>query len=159
MRFAETLRVPLRWWVQATMFLASVWLAFVVALPAGVAWSATGFLTLLVVALFIGYGSASLRVDSESFQAGPAEISVRLLGDVIALDQESTYRLAGRDANGRAFHLLRPYVKRAVRVDIEDPADPVPYWLVSTRRPEELAAALSAPDRNTGEGPSPATTP
>ncbi|MFC6344403.1 DUF3093 family protein [Nocardioides hankookensis] len=40
--------------------------------------------------------------------------------------------------------LLRPYLKRAVRVEITDPADPAPYWLVATRRPEELAGALAA---------------
>jgi hypothetical protein len=30
-----------------------------------------------------------------------------------------------------------------VRVEITDPADPAPYWLVSSRRPVELAEALS----------------
>jgi hypothetical protein len=31
-----------------------------------------------------------------------------------------------------------------VRVEVSDAADPVPYWLVSTRRPQRLAAALQA---------------
>ena len=30
----------------------------------------------------------------------------------------------------------------AVEITLADPADPVPYWLISTRRPAELAAAL-----------------
>jgi hypothetical protein len=142
-RFEEKLRVPLRWWVQATMFVASVWLAFVVAMPAVVAWGATAFLVLLVAGLFLGYGSARLRVDVGVFQAGQARIPVRLLSDPTPLDAEATHRLAGREANGRAYHLLRPYLKRAVRVGVDDPDDPVPYWLVSTRHPEELAVALS----------------
>jgi len=29
-------------------------------------------------------------------------------------------------------------------VEITDPADPVPYWLISSRRPERLVAALRA---------------
>jgi hypothetical protein len=29
-----------------------------------------------------------------------------------------------------------------VRVPLLDPADPAPYWVVSTRHPEALAAAL-----------------
>jgi hypothetical protein len=29
-------------------------------------------------------------------------------------------------------------------VDITDPSDPTPYWLFSTRKPEELVAALRA---------------
>ena len=47
----------------------------------------------------------------------------------------------GVDADARAFLLLRPYLKRAVQVEIADPADPTPYWLVRTRHPDELAAA------------------
>ena len=31
--YSERLHVPLRWWVQATMFLATLWLAFIVSIP------------------------------------------------------------------------------------------------------------------------------
>jgi hypothetical protein len=31
-----------------------------------------------------------------------------------------------------------------VRVDIADPADPAPYWLLATRHPDRLVAALTA---------------
>lgn len=142
--FEEKLRVPLRWWVQATMFVASVWLAFVVALPAGIAWSAAGVMAAAVVALFVGYGSAGLRVADGVFQAGRASIPVDLLASPVALDGETTRRLIGVDANAHAYLLLRPYVKRSVQVAVDDPTDPTPYWLVSTRRPDELVAALVA---------------
>ena len=142
--YDERLHVPLRWWVQAIMFLASLWLAFIVALPAAIAWTATGVLTAAVAALFIGYGSARVRVDGGVLQAGRAKIPVVFLADPIPLDREATRLLAGRDANARAYLLLRPYLKRSVRVEVTDPADPAPYWLISTRRPEELAGALSA---------------
>lgn len=137
--------MPLRWWVQATMFVAVVWLAFVVALPAIVAWVAAAVLAVSVVALFLGYGGTRLLVDAATFHAGRAQIPLQHLSDPVALDPETTHRLAGRDANGRAHHLLRPYLRRAVKVAVADPADPVPYWLVSTRHPERLAAALGAP--------------
>ena len=143
-QFAETLHVPLRWWVQATMFVASIWLAFVVALPALVAWGATGVLVLVFTGLFLGYGAARLRIEDGHFHAGQAMIPVALLSDPVALDAEDTRRLAGVDANARAYLVLRPYLKRAVKVSVDDPDDPVPYWLVSTRRPEALAAALTA---------------
>ena len=41
-RYRERLSVPLRWWVQATMFLATLWLAFIVSTPPWLAWTATG---------------------------------------------------------------------------------------------------------------------
>jgi Protein of unknown function (DUF3093) len=142
--FEEKLRVPLRWWVQATMFVATVWLAFVVALPAAVAGGAAGLLGAGVVALFLGYGSARLRVADGVFSAGRASIPVGLLASPVALDAETTRRLVGVDANAHAYLLLRPYVKRAVQAAVTDPADPAPYWLVSTRRPDQLVEALAA---------------
>jgi hypothetical protein len=142
--FEERLRVPLRWWVQATMFVASVWLAFVVALPAVVAWTAAGVLAASVVALFLGYGSARVRVADGMFEAGRASIPVELMANPVTLDAATTKRLIGVDANAHAYLLLRPYLKRSVQVAVTDRADPAPYWLVSTRRPEELVAALAA---------------
>jgi hypothetical protein len=142
--YDERLYVPLRWWVQATMFLASIWLAFVVALPVAVAWTATGVLTLGVVALLLGYGAAKVRVEGGVLYAGRAHIPVTMLAAPTPLDREATRLLAGRDANARAYLLIRPYLKRAVRVEVMDPGDPAPYWLVSTRRPEELAGAIAA---------------
>ena len=47
----ERLHVPLRWWVQATMLLACLWLAFVVAMPVWAAFTLTGILVVLVLGL------------------------------------------------------------------------------------------------------------
>lgn len=148
--FEETLRVPLRWWGQATMFVAALWLAFIVAMPEGkawVAWAATAVIACLVLALLLGYGSARLRVADGVFQAGRANIPVGLLAGPVAHDVETTRRLIGVDANARAYLLIRPYLKRSVQVGVNDPLDPVPYWLVSTRRPDELVAALATAAR------------
>jgi hypothetical protein len=58
--------------------------------------------------------------------------------------------VAGPEADARAYLLLRPYLKRAVKVEITDPADPAPYWLVGTRRPDQLASALEELTRTAG---------
>jgi hypothetical protein len=50
--------------------------------------------------------------------------------------------VAGPGADARAYLLLRPYLKRAVRVTVRDDRDPTPYWLVSSRDPEHLATAI-----------------
>jgi cation diffusion facilitator CzcD-associated flavoprotein CzcO len=36
----------------------------------------------------------------------------------------------------------RSWLPLAVRVEVVDPDDDTPYWLVGTRQPRELAAAL-----------------
>ena len=142
--YAERLGVPLRWWVQGTMLVATLWLAVVVAMPAVGAWIVTA---VALAALSLGlwsFGSARISVADGTFRAGRAHIDASFVGTATALDAEETRRIAGVDADARAYLLLRPYLKRAVKVEITDPADPAPYWLVSTRHPEELAKTLAA---------------
>jgi hypothetical protein len=142
--YAERLHVPLRWWVQATMFLATLWLAFIVATPEWVAWTATAVLVAITYGLFLLVGSARIEVRDGELLAGHAHIALDLVGPAEALDAEATRRVAGVDADARAYLLMRPYLKRAVRVPVTDPADPTPYWLLSTRQPERLSAAIRA---------------
>lgn len=143
MEYAERLFVPLRWWVQATMLVATFWLALVVAVPAIAAFGITAAIAALVAAGFLRYGSMPVRVADGELRAGRAHLPLAYVGEVTPLDKEETRLLAGRDANAHAYLAMRPYVKRAVRVEVTDPADPAPYWLVSTRRPKQLAAALA----------------
>jgi len=142
--YDERLGVPLRWWVQGTMLVAALWLALVVALPGPAAWVCSGIALALLAALLLSYGGARVSVADGWFRAGRARIEGVHLGRVSALDPEETRRVAGPEADARAYLLLRPYLKRAVRVEIADPDDPAPYWLVSSRRPEELARAVQA---------------
>jgi hypothetical protein len=138
----ERLSVPFRWWVQGTMLVATFWLAFVVATPALVAWSATGVLLLVMVGLFLAYGAPRVEVEAGWLRAGRARIPGEFVGSAEPLDAAETRRVAGPGADARAYLLLRPYLKRAVRVTIRDDRDPTPYWLVSSRDPEHLAVAI-----------------
>jgi hypothetical protein len=81
--------------------------------------------------------------DGRSFRAGRAQIPVELLGAVEPLDREQMRRARGPGLDARAYLCLRGWLGQGVRVQLVDPADPTPYWLVSSRRPEQLAAALS----------------
>ena len=126
------------------MLLATFWLAFVVAIPGALPWLLTGVLGLLLVLVLASYGSARLTVAAGEFRAARAHIALAHLGPAEALDPEETRVAMGPGADARAFLVMRPYLKRAVRVRVDDPADPTPYWLVGSRHPDALAAALNA---------------
>lgn len=143
-RYDERLAVPLRWWVQGTMLVASIWLAFYVAVPAALAWAIGGTLFALMAGVFIGYGAAKVQVADGWLTVGHARIETTWLGRAEALSAPDSRRLAGRDANALAYLMLRPYLSRAIRVEIVDPADPAPYWMIATRHPETLVAAIEA---------------
>ena len=142
--YVERLTVPLRWWVQGTMFVATLWLAMIVSMPAALAWGLTAAILALLALGFVSYGGARIVVGDGVLRAGRAQIEAGFLGAAEALDPEAARRIAGQDADARAFLVLRPYLKRAVKVAIEDPGDPAPYWLIATRDPERLAAAITA---------------
>lgn len=140
--YRERLRVPVRWWAQGMLLVATFWLALVVAVPEPLAWTVMGLLTLILVGLLRTYGSATIVVDDEWLRAGRAHVQRRFLGTVQPLDAREMRSLAGPESNARAFLLLRPYIGTGVRIAIDDPDDQTPYWLVSSRRASVLAAAL-----------------
>ena len=132
------------WWLLAGGFVATLWVAYFAAV--GSAWAAlvTVVATGAAAAVLLGYGSARVAVGSGIFFAGRARVPVNVIAQVQELSAEEARALRGPHADVRAYMLVRPYVPRAVRVDIDDPADPTPYWYVATRRPAALAAALRA---------------
>ncbi|GGE88085.1 DUF3093 domain-containing protein [Mycetocola zhadangensis] len=93
------------------------------------------------VGLFV-YGAPILAVRDGKLSAGRATIGVNLVGDVVPFDGEEASLERGQRLNARAFLILRGGIRGVVKVQILDPNDPTPYWLLSTRRPTELAAAI-----------------
>jgi hypothetical protein len=141
--YRESLRVPVSWWIIAAA--AVVTLFAIVAVPVGTMAGAVvgGLAAVLLLALFLRYGGARVEVDDTRLHAGRAEIDRTYLGTVEALTGDEARQAFGRDCDPKAFLVLRSYISGAVRVQITDPADPAPYWLIATRHPDRLAAALS----------------
>jgi hypothetical protein len=141
MLFRERLTVPAVWWLLASLFALSVLLA--VGAYLGPVWAVgTTAATLLVAAAIFASAAIVISVDTDQIRVGRASIEHRYIAGCRALDVEETGRRAGVEADARAHMVLRPYVKTAVEIILNDPDDPVPYWLVSTRQPQRLAAAM-----------------
>jgi hypothetical protein len=85
-----------------------------------------------------------VAVDAQKLRAGRASIERDYLGKVEPLSGEDARNAFGRDCDPTAYLVLRSYLPGAVRVEITDPQDPAPYWLIATRHPDQLAAALTA---------------
>jgi hypothetical protein len=143
MQFRERLSVPAVWWLLAGVFALSVLLA--VGFYAGPVWGIATTAASLAVAIGLFVLSAvRIEVDDAAIRVGRALIEHRYIAGAQPLDAEQTRGRAGVEADARAHLVLRPYVSTAVEITLDDPDDPVPYWLVSSRRPEALAAALNA---------------
>jgi len=140
--YRERLSAPVLWWVLA---------AVCVALLGTEVWAGLGgfipaltyiVLSLIVGAILVNWSMAVIEVSGGTLRAGGATLPLDKAGEVVALDEQQAARLRGPRADPAAHLLLRPYLKRAVYIEVTDPASDAPYWLLATRRPAELAAAI-----------------
>ena len=144
--YREHLRVPASYWVLGFITMATfasfAWAGFSLAV-------AIGAYVLLVIApgvLLWVWGNATIAVDGEELRAGRDVLSLAQAGHVQVLDAQQTGKLRGPLADPAGFMLIRPYLKRAVYIEVlgvpgGGPPDH-PYWLVGSRDPEALAAAI-----------------
>lgn len=126
-------------------------------LAAGI--SSAGILALAPISIMAGYVAAAIlfalqstllilstpriAVYQRTLTVGRATIGRHYIGTVTAYRGDEATAQRGPKLNGMAYLCLRGWIGPVVRIEIADPADPTPYWLTSTRRPEQLVAALS----------------
>lgn len=151
MPYREKLRVPASWWALAGVAVLALFLAYDVTIGSAFALPAAGALAVACALWLVSRSSVEVAADASGLRVGRASLPAWAIGEVAPLDQEATARQRGVDADPHAYFALAGYVKTSVRVQVDDPADPVPYWLVSTRHPAALASALVAA-REAGAG-------
>lgn len=152
--YDERLVVPLGWWLGglalATLLAAQIHggapglqavLPYAIALPA-------------VLALLLLGSRGRIRVADDVLWVPGARIGLhhldRSASGIVVLDRRALRQQTGPMADRYAFVASRPWLRSAVRVVLTDPDDDTPYWVVGSRRPGQLAAALrgaTAPER------------
>jgi len=87
--------------------------------------------------------SPVISVSLNELVAGRARVPVDLISTVTAFDGEEATLQRGRMLDARAWLLIRGWVSPVVKIELSDENDPTPYWIVSTRTPDALVAAVS----------------
>lgn len=142
--YDERLRTPWWWYLAALgvgallaaqFFLADhgvkVWLPYLVVLP-------------IAVVIVWWIGRDRVWVGDGEVHARDAHLPLEFVESAVALDAPTLRRLVGREGDPAAFLVIRPWIGPGVQIVLDDPDDPTPYWVVSTRRPRALVAALAA---------------
>jgi hypothetical protein len=140
--FKERLYVP--WWgwplpVTAAVLLAAEihmgfpgvrsWLPYVITVP-------------LVVLLIVRLGATKVEVSGGELRVGDAHVPLELLGGVEVFTAKTKRKAMGPNLDPAAFVAHRGWVGPMVKVALEDPEDPTPYWLFSARQADRLAELL-----------------
>jgi hypothetical protein len=142
--YSERLYLPWYHWflplVAAVLLAAEVhmgypgvraWLPYVITIP----------LTALIIWRF---GNAKVEVHDGEIWAGEAHLPLRFVSEIRMVPQETKRKVLGPGFDPAAFALHRSWIGPMVWLKLDDPEDPTPYWLVSTRAPERLIEALTA---------------
>ncbi len=140
--YRERLTVP--WWAWPLGLAVSAFVATELAIGA---YALRSPITYMVAGMAVLAGVAALSriritVDAEQLHVDDAHLPRSVIADVTVIDAAARRDLLGPDADPLAFVIMRPWIPGGVRIDLDDPADPTPYWFISSRHPEALAAAL-----------------
>jgi len=140
--FREVQRPPI--WVLA--FIYFLFLSIVLSVWAALDTRAT-LVTLVLSTIALIWISISMTseitFDGEVFKIDKANIEVKYLGKVTVLDKTSMRLLRTRDADPAAYLAIKFWEPRGLRIDLSDPRDKTPYWLITSKRGEEIAALLN----------------
>jgi hypothetical protein len=92
------------------------------------------------------YFKTALRivVDETHLRVGKAAIEHDFIGEVTVLTPAQVKLVRTRDADPLAFLAIRFWSSKAIKVEITDPRDRTPYWLITTKKGQELSKALKS---------------
>jgi hypothetical protein len=142
--YRERLLVPVSYWLLAVPVVVTLGAEAYFFVDGFIPPLVIGVLCAVVATFLVHWSSATIEVAGAVLRAGKDTLALSEAAEVIALDERQAMALRGPQADPAAHILLRPYLKRAVCVRLADPGEGVPYWLVATRHPERLAAAIES---------------
>ena len=139
--FKEVLRPPI--WVLVFIYflLLSLVIAIWAAFDNNVALVA--FITATIAIIYIAIAMRStITLDGDELRIDRAHIDIKYLGSATVLDSPAMRLLRTRDADPAAYLAIKFWMPKGIKITVVDPRDPTPYWLITSKRGEELAALL-----------------
>lgn len=139
--------MPWWWWPPAFVVVGLVEISMRLGHPSVPAWVPALILVPLVVTALLRLGRQRVTVTEDvagdrQLRVGPARLPVHYVADAIVISARDKQIALGPDFDPLAYVLHRPWIGPLVRVTLNDPADPTPYWLFSVRRSEALLECL-----------------
>lgn len=149
-QFDERLHVPLWWWLGAVVITGILGYEIQLSLhESSLSWIAYAVLAPLVVWMLWSMGRTRVWVSGNELYAHKAHLPIAMIARAAVIPASAKSAAMGRQLDPAAFLVHKFWVKTMVLLVLDDPDDPTPYWLVSTRHPEKLVAALGLPDAAT----------
>lgn len=131
-------------WVLALGLVAMLAVAYGAALGATAGWLVAAGTGILAVALLL-LTAPVISVSPAGLHVQGAVLPLTSIARYEAVTRDDIARLRGPGADARLFVSLRPWsAPGGVLVELDDPEDPHPAWLFTSRHPTRVTAALAA---------------
>ncbi|WP_336705066.1 DUF3093 domain-containing protein [Micrococcus terreus] len=135
-------RLTPAWWIWLVALMVSS-LAILVFVPISLATGITAAVVMFVVlAILLVVSTPRIEVTTRLLRVGRATIEREHVGRVTGYRRDAATEQRGLSLHGLAYLCIRGWVDPVVRIQITDERDRTPYWLTSTRRPEQLVDVL-----------------
>ncbi|WP_120005335.1 DUF3093 domain-containing protein [Nesterenkonia muleiensis] len=144
-RYAE--RLWPAWWIWLSVVIIGSSFSTIF-FPIGVTYGVIALIVgavLAVVALMAI--TPRVEVTDQWLRAGRAQIEREHLGHVVAHRGAAAREQLGPGFDARSYQCVRGWISPVLTAEITDPRDATPYWLISTRHPERLLAALGSQEQ------------
>ena len=102
--------------------------------------------SLLVLAIWAAlfFFAPVIKVGKTTLTVGAARIPRIHLGKIDVIEKGEIFLERGPKLDPAAYKVFQGTVKTALKIAVKDPNDPTPYWIISTRKPAQLATVLKA---------------
>jgi Protein of unknown function (DUF3093) len=150
-RYSERLWVPWWWWPPGLALAALIALEVDQGVRALPDWVPYAVLLPVAGAVLLWFSKTEVRVVSGAaadpageteLWVGAAHLPVSVISRSAQVPQSAKSAALGRQLDPAAYVVHRAWVGPMVLVVLDDPDDPTPYWLVSSRHPERVLSAL-----------------
>ncbi len=136
-------RSPWPIWLWLFLLFLAATLALAIWAALGTRWGWISMLVQFLGLLFLSQRSAlTIEVTQKQLRVGDATIDRKFLGAIVALSADEMRQWRGPLSDPAGYMALRFWLSRGVKIQINDPKDPTPYWLISSKKAQPLAAAL-----------------
>jgi hypothetical protein len=103
---------------------------------------ALGVVAVITIWTLLILRAPRIELSQLELKVGRVAILRSLIGEVEVISKEGIFLERGPNLDPGAHKVFQGSVKTAIKIPITDPEDPTPYWLISTREPNKLAALL-----------------
>jgi len=93
----------------------------------------------ILLVLISAIASPVIELSAMNLRVGKANLPLAVLGETLTIARKDAFNERGRNLNPAAFVRFQIGVRGLIKIQVNDAADPTPYLLFSSRRPQQLA--------------------